>query len=60
MTKQLHILTRPTDTLATEVIAAQQNRVADLEVIVVDLTQGPPDYSALLEQIFAADSVAVW
>jgi len=55
----LHILTRPDDTLAQEVIARQREQ-QDQEVSVVDLTAGEPDYARLLQEIFAADSVAVW
>ncbi len=55
----LHIRTRPDDTLADQVIATQR-RQADVRVEVVDLTGPEPDYGKLLEQIFAADSVAVW
>ena len=31
-----------------------------VEVTVVDLAAGEPDYAKLLEEIFAADLVAVW
>ena len=55
----LHILTRPEDTLCREVISRQARQPgANMEVM--DLTQPEPDYGALLEKIFAADSVAVW
>ena len=55
----LHILTRPDDALAQQVIATQRKQ-PDQEVHVVDLNAGEPDYARLLQQIFAADSVAVW
>ena len=55
----LHILTHPDDTLAGEVIASQRAQ-PDQEVNVVDLTTAEPDYSKLLQEIFSADSVAVW
>ena len=55
----LHILTQPDDTLAQQVIASQREQ-PDQEVNVVDLTAAEPDYARLLEEIFAADSVAVW
>ena len=55
----LHILTRPDDTLAQEVIARQREQ-QDQEVSVVDLTAAEPDYPKLLQEIFTADSVAVW
>jgi len=55
----LHIVTRPNDMLAAEVIARQQT-LPELEVQVADLTVRDPDYRKLLDQIFASDSVAVW
>ena len=55
----LHILTQPDDTLAQEVIARQREQ-QDQEVSVVDLTAAEPDYPRLLQEIFTADSVAVW
>jgi len=55
----LHILTRPNDTLAQEVIARQREQ-QDEEVNVVDLTAAEPDYARLIQGIFAADSAAVW
>ena len=54
----LHILTRPEDELTREVIA-KQRMLADTKVEVVELTGGEPDYGALIEAIFAADSVEV-
>ena len=60
MTNTLHILTRPDDVLPREIIACQRAREATGAVEVFDLTVPAPDYSALLEKIFAADSVAVW
>ena len=59
MIKNLHILTRPDDPTAAQVIAAQRQR-PDLEINVVDLSRPEPDYRALLREIFAADAVAVW
>ena len=55
----LHILTQQDETLAQEVIASQREQ-QDQEVNVVDLTAAEPDYSRLVQEIFAADSVAVW
>jgi hypothetical protein len=55
----LHILTRPDDALAREVMARQQNAAGNI-VEPVDLTQTEPDYKALLEKIFQADSVESW
>ena len=47
------------DALAQEVIARQREK-SDQEVNVVDLGAAVPDYARLLQEIFAADSVAVW
>lgn len=55
----LHIQSDTTDARAEALIAAQRT-LADLQVEVVDLRAGEPDYPALLDRIFAADSVAVW
>jgi hypothetical protein len=55
----LHIVTRPDDALMAEIIAAQQKQPGR-DVRVVDLTRPEPDYLILLEDIFDADSVAVW
>jgi len=55
----LHILTRPNDPLAEEVVCEQRNQPGQ-EVRVADLTQPEPDYARLLEEIFQADSIAVW
>ena len=55
----LHILTKPDDTLAAQTIA-QQKSDSQNQLEVVDLSKGEPDYKALLEKIFAADSVQVW
>ena len=55
----LHILTHPPDPLAMRVIEEQQKQ-PDLRVRVVDLAATEPDYAKVLEEIFAADSVAVW
>ena len=59
MKRALHILTRENDTVASEVISRQREQ-AGVKVEVMDLTQADPDYAALLELIFAADSVEVW
>ena len=59
MATALHILTKPNDALAVDIIA-QQRIQGGQKVDVVDLTVDPPDYADLLERIFAADSVAVW
>ena len=55
----LHILTRPDDALAQEIITRQQSG-GENKTVVADLTQPQPDYKQLLENIFAADSVQVW
>ena len=64
MPKLLHILTRERDSLAIELIERQRTQAgqqsAETVGVVVDLTQPDPDYAALLEQIFAADSITVW
>jgi hypothetical protein len=54
----LHIITRPEDSLAQEIIARQQQ--TEEQEIVVDLTKTGPDYKELLENVFAAESVQVW
>ena len=61
MKQVLHILTRKEDDLA-QAIMENQRCIGDAEVVVetADLTVDKPDYSALLEQIFKADSVCVW
>jgi hypothetical protein len=59
MKNVLHILTNQNDVDALEVIARQRTR-PDCEVETVNLAAGQPDYTKLLEKIFAADSVAVW
>jgi len=59
MPKTLHILTRGEDELALKIIASQRSEGAEA-VKVFDLTEPNPDYVALLEAIFEAESVAVW
>lgn len=59
MTSVLHILTRPADDWVRATIKAQ-SQLPDLKVEVIDLTQGTPDYAALVERVFASDSVASW
>ena len=60
MARVIHILTREDDALPASIIAAQE--IAGHETRVIDLTEVDPngDYSILLEEIFAADSVQVW
>jgi hypothetical protein len=55
----LHIQTQPDDSLA-ETIRREQEKEAGQRVIVADLTTESPDYHKLLQQIFEADSIAVW
>ena len=55
----LHLLTRPNDALAAGVIALQE-ATPELELKIVELTGGEPDYEMVLEEIFKADSVQVW
>ena len=55
----LHIFTRPEDELRRELIAQQQAMDATT-VEFVDLTSGSADYNAIVDKIFAADSVEVW
>lgn len=59
MPRLLHILTCPSDDLSAQCIERQRQDPAN-EVMVVDLTQGQPDYEALVRQVFEADSVATW
>jgi hypothetical protein len=55
----LHILTKPDDALAAEIIALQQQNKKNT-VIVADLSKSQPEYKELLENIFAADAVQSW
>jgi len=55
----LHILTKPDDTLARTVLEQLRER-QDQVINVIDLTVAEPDYARLIQEIFAADSVAVW
>lgn len=60
MARIIHILTREDDPLPASIIVAQET--AGHETRIIDLTEVDPngDYSILLEEIFAADSVQVW
>jgi hypothetical protein len=63
MKQVLHILTRKEDDLSRAIIERQRAMGDNEKAMVVetaDLTVERPDYSALLEQIFKADSVCVW
>lgn len=55
----LQLVTQPEDVLAREA-AARQQALPEMQVEVVDLTRPNPDYDALVDKIFAADSVQVW
>ena len=55
----LHILTRTEDSLSRELIE-RQRALGDINVEVVNLADLAPDYDALVERIFAADSVEVF
>jgi hypothetical protein len=55
----LHILTRPKDFLAQEIMARQQSDPGHI-IEAADLTLPEPDYKALLEKIFQAESVECW
>lgn len=54
----LHILTRPADGV-TRALIEQQRVLPEITVEVTDLTATAPDYDALLEKIFTADSIQV-
>lgn len=61
MKQVLHILTRKDDELARTILENQcAMGSADYVVETADLTLEKPDYAALLEKIFKADSVSVW
>jgi hypothetical protein len=55
----LHIITRPEDALAREILTRQDSN-GGKKVVVADLTQPNTDYKRLLENVFAADSIQVW
>ncbi|MBA4149292.1 MAG: hypothetical protein H0X66_14350 [Verrucomicrobia bacterium] len=59
MPQLLHILTKPEDALAQEIISKQRQDTNN-QVEIVDVTKGEPDYKDLAQKIFAADSVQVW
>ncbi len=59
MRQILHIMTTANDILPQKIISHQQQST-DLQLKIVDLTQPEPDYQALLEDIFKADSINVW
>jgi hypothetical protein len=55
----LHILTDANRDTAAAVIEAQKAD-KDVELELLDLAAATPNYDALLEKIFSADSVQVW
>lgn len=59
MPTQLHILTRPADELVTTLLERERS-AGQAKIEVVDLTQPNPDYGALVDRVFAADSVVTW
>lgn len=62
MKRILHILTNGadnSDAVAATVIEKQRAE-AELEVVVVDVAVGEPDYRDVVHQIFNADSIEVW
>jgi len=60
MPKTLHILTRPDDAVADEVISRQEAMKNKPEICRFDLTAEKPDYERLLNEIFEANSVQMW
>ena len=59
MRSLLHIMTKTEDPFVKEVIQRQSTQ-PDCRVEIVDMNAEEPDYEALLEKIFTADSVQVW
>lgn len=59
MPTQLHILTRPADELVTALLD-RERAAGRTQIEVVDLTQPNPDYGALVDRVFDADSVVTW
>jgi hypothetical protein len=55
----LHILTQANDALAADIIQRQRS-VPGPQIEIEDLTRSEPDYKAVLEKIFEAESVHVW
>jgi len=58
MAKILHLLTRPEDALAAEMITRQ--KAAGHAVDIVNLTVESPDYREVVKKIFQAESVDTW
>ncbi|MBL9170978.1 MAG: hypothetical protein JNN07_24815 [Verrucomicrobiales bacterium] len=60
MAQRLHLITQPQDSLAQEVVRQHLQAEGESQVRVIDLTAGTVDYAALVDAIFASDSVQVW
>lgn len=60
MAQRLHLITQPQDSLAQEVVRLHLQAEGETQVRVIDLTAGAVDYAALVDAIFASDSVQVW
>ncbi len=61
MSTILHLVTHPveSDSLLQKVLE-EQGRSSALKLQVVSLASGEVDYSAVVDAIFASDSVQVW
>jgi hypothetical protein len=59
MRHTLHIVTKPDDALAREMIERQQS-LPDHKIKTIDLSKPSPDYTVVIKEIFAADSIQVW
>jgi hypothetical protein len=55
----LHILTRPQDAFAEDLIR-RQRALPETRIVVIDLTGPDPDYGELLDRVFEADSIQSW
>ncbi len=59
MRRVLLIITRSLDPL-NDIVTRAQQELPDAQAEVFDLTADAPDYDALVQRIFEADSVQVW
>jgi hypothetical protein len=59
MRRVLHIVTRPEDALSLRLMELEREEGRS-RITRVDLTTPEPDYEALLERVFEADSIQVW
>ena len=55
----LHVLTGPAPALVQD-LAAAGRQSESAEVTIIELTAEGADYDALLDAVFAADTVTVW